>query len=104
MAGTSKECPCQTKTDELKFEILMETFWSKGEDGRLEEQLPWKVDPNTLENKRVQAINKDIKIRKHMTKKLGVMKLFEEQINEMIKEGVSHTELMLIIQKDIYLL
>ena len=91
MAGISKECPCLTKTDdELKFEKLMETSWSKDEDGRLQVQLPWKVDPNTLENTRIQAINRDIKIRQQMAKKLGVMKLFAEQINEMIKEGVLH--------------
>ena len=90
MAGISKECPCLTKTDdELKFEKLMETSWSKDEDGRLQVQLSWKVDPNTLENNRIQAINRDIKIRQQMAKKLGVMKLFAEQINEMIK-GVLH--------------
>ena len=44
-----ERCPCQTKTDdEYKFEKLMEMSWSKGENGRLQVQLAWKVNPNTL--------------------------------------------------------
>ena len=51
MAGILKECPCSTRSDdELKFDKIMETSWKKGEDGRLEVRLSWKIDPNSLEN------------------------------------------------------
>ena len=60
---------------ELKFGKLMETSWEKDENGRLQIRLP-----NTLENNREQALNRDIKIRQQLSKKVEVLKLFEEQI------------------------
>ena len=44
MAGVSKECPCQIKSDdEIKYEQVMQKAWSRDEFGRFEVKLPWKV-------------------------------------------------------------
>ena len=45
-AGTKKECPCQSKTDEeVKYETVMKDAWSRNERGRFEVRLPWKINP-----------------------------------------------------------
>ena len=89
VAGINKECKCQTKTDDkLQFEEAMKTSWTVSEDGRLEIQLPWKMNPEKLSNNRSQAVHRDLKLRKQLEKKGETMKLFKDQINEMIEGGI----------------
>ena len=81
LAGINKECVCQTKSDdELQFEEAMKSSWSTSEDGRLEIRLPWKINPKKLAN------NRDIKLR--LEKDKGTLRMFKDQIDEMIKGDI----------------
>ena len=88
-AGISKECDCIIKTDEeIRYERVMNESWSRNDEGHFEVKLPWKIDPNTLENNRSQAIHRDDNLNKQLAKKSRVEKLFSEQIQGMITKGV----------------
>ena len=81
MAGVYKECQCTTKSDdEILFDEIMKTAWTRDEEGRICVKLPWKRDPNILENNRKQALCRDKRIVVQLSKKPEVMVLFEEQI------------------------
>ena len=69
LAGIYKECQYTIKTDdEIKFEKIMETAWQRNDDSRFQVRLPWKLDPNTLDNNRVQAVSRDIRIYSQLKK------------------------------------
>ena len=88
-AGISKECDCIIKTDEeIRYERVMNQSWSRNDEGHFEVKLPWKIDPNTLENNRSQAIHRDDNLNKQLAKKSHAEKPFSEQIQEMITKGV----------------
>ena len=60
MAGVTKDCLCETKTDqEIKCEQVQENVWTRDESGRFEIKHPWKVDPNLLLNNRWHAVQRD---------------------------------------------
>ena len=89
LSGIYKECQCTIKTDdEIKFEKIMETEWQRSDDSRFQVRLPWKLDPNTPGNNRVQAVSRDRRIYSQLEKKPEARELFEEQMNNMIKEGI----------------
>ena len=76
-AGIMKDCPCQLKTDdEIKYEKAMENAWTTDLTGRLEVKLPWKVNPSTLPNIRVQALHRDANLKRQLARKPEVEKLF----------------------------
>ena len=80
---------CKLKSDdELRFDEAMKSSWMVDDDGRLEIQLPWKLNPNKLANNREQAVNKDIKLRIYFEKNKKTLKIFKDQIDEMIEEGI----------------
>ena len=51
-------------------------------------KLPWKFDPDTFKNNRVQALDRDAKLMKRLKRESDVMLLFEEQMDEMISTGI----------------
>ena len=90
LAGIYKECACNEKTDdELLFETAMKDAWSVDETGRFEVKLPWKSTRNNLRNNRVQAWSRSMNLEKYLKKKdPGLLKLFQEQVTEMITTDV----------------
>ena len=88
-AGIQKECPCQLKTDEeIKYEKAMENAWTTDEDGRFEVKLPWNTDPVNVQNNRIQALQRDNNLTRQLARKPDIGKLFSDQIQEMIDEGI----------------
>ena len=85
MAGIKKEWACQLKTEEeLLFETSMKDAWTIDDTGRFEVKLPWKIDPINLRNNRIQAINRSLLLERKLLRTPDVLKLFNEQIEEMI--------------------
>ena len=74
--------------DEILFDDKIKSAWSTDASGRFEVRLPWKIDPETLENNRAQAENRDAKLIQQLKRKKDVHKLFNQQINEMIENGI----------------
>ena len=88
-AGVKKECVCQLKTDEeLKYERAMRNAWSINENGNFQVKLPWEMDPRNLPNNKTQALERDYKLNRQLSKNPEIEELFSEQINEMIKLSV----------------
>ena len=65
----------------------MKLFRENNGDGRFRVKLPWKINPDNMENNRAQAINRDIKLIKQL-KRQNLYGQFEEQIQEMIDTGI----------------
>ena len=74
--------------EELLFEKRIETAWSVDESGQFVVSLPWKIDPGTLPNNRIQAENRSTLLEKQLSKKQDVKKLVDEQIEEMVSNGI----------------
>ena len=66
----------------------MKSAWSHDENGRFQVKLPWKLNPKTLDNNKEQAVNRDLQLRKQLSKNAMIYDLFQEQIKEMIKNGI----------------
>ena len=89
IAGISKDCPCQVKSDEeILFDRCMDNAWTIDESGRYEVKLPWKIDPSQLSNNREQAISRGISLEKRVSKSPVIKKLFDDQIAEMISNKI----------------
>ena len=89
-AGIKAECECKKKTDEeILFENCMKDAWSIDEEGRFEVRLPWKMEPQFLENNRLQVLKRSEALEKRLAKNPKVLELFNEQIDEMVTTGVS---------------
>ena len=74
--------------DEILFDDKMKSAWSTDASGRFEVRLSWKIDQETLENNKAQAENRDAKLMQQLKRKKDVQKLFNQQINEMIENGI----------------
>ena len=62
--------------------------WSNDGTGRFQVELPWKINPKTLDNNREQAMNRDFNLRKQLSKSAMIYELFQEQIKDMVKNGI----------------
>ena len=88
-AGIKAECECKKKTDEeILFENCMKDAWSIDEEGRFEVRLPWKMEPQFLENNRLQVLKRSEALEKRLAKNPKVLELFNEQVDEMVTTGV----------------
>ena len=74
--------------DEVQFEEKMKTAWAMDTEVRFEVTLPWKVNPETLESNLSQATKRDLSLRRQFKKNIDVYNLFQEQINDMINNGI----------------
>ena len=85
MAGLRPTEEVQTE-EEKHFEERMKIDIVKDEKGgdRLQTTLAWKINPETFENNREQAIDCDQKLMKQLKRNLIVQEIFEEQFKEMI--------------------
>ena len=75
---------CHKSEDELKFENRMKIERVEGEGNRLRVSLAWKINPETFENNRQQALENDIRLLRQLKKNQEVLEIFEEQFNEMV--------------------
>ena len=89
LAGIEKECACKEKTDEeLLFDSSMRDAWSIDETGRFQVKLPWKFVRSNLRNNRIQAVNRSISLQKRLAKDPNLLKLFDDQMDEMISSNI----------------
>ena len=70
--------------EELLFETSMKDAWTIDDTGRFEVKLPWKIDPINLRNNRIQAMNRRLLLERKLSRTPDVLKLFNEEIEEMI--------------------
>lgn len=82
-----KEPPKDRCVDEIQFKNKIEIRRDDQCEGRFRVKLPWKVDPNTLENNKEQALERDKKLVKQLVNR-GMVELFDTQIKDMIETGV----------------
>ena len=74
--------------EELEFDKRMKSAWSNDGTGRFQVELPWKINPKTLDNNREQAMNRDFNLRHKLNKSAMIYELFQEQILDMVKNGI----------------
>ena len=89
IAGVRKDCTCQTRTDEeIKYQNIMQTNWSRTDSGRLKVKLPWKIDPTTLPYNYSQAVQRDQSLNKQLKKDTILENIFLENFENMINKEV----------------
>ena len=86
LAGISREVKQKTE-EEIKFEERLK-FDNDNDDNRFQIGLPWKYNPETFQNNREQAVHRDLKLMKQLSKNVKVLLLVEEQIKEMADKGI----------------
>ena len=85
IAGITKDCPCQIKTDEeVSFDKCMEGAVTTDADGRFKVKLPWKIDPTNLTNNCSQVICRSVHLERRLSKNHTLRQLFDDHMEEII--------------------
>ena len=89
VTGAKTECMCQKMSDEeILFTNCMKDGWSIDEDGNFNVKTPWKRKPTEEENNRFQVLARSEALEERLSKNPEVNELFNEQVREMIANGV----------------
>ena len=86
LAGISKKESFKDE-EEVQFEKRIKLD-NDVKDNRFQVELPWKYNPDTFKNNRNQAVERDIRLLRQLSKRSEVLVLFQEQIKEMVATGV----------------
>ena len=74
--------------EEILFTNCMKGGWSIDEDGNFNVKTPWKRKPTEEENNRFQVLARSEALEERLSKNPEVNELFNEQVREMITNGV----------------
>ena len=66
----------------------MKDAWNIDATGRFNVRLPWKIGPGNLRNNRLQVLNRSLALERKLANDPYLLKLFEEQIEEMISLNI----------------
>ena len=85
-AGISKKESFKNE-EEVQFEKRIKLD-NDVKDNRFQVELPWKYNPDTFKNNRNQAVERDIRLLRQLSKRSEMLVLFQEQIKEMVATEV----------------